>query len=152
MYKHKGIVSALLVSFAGLIAFGQESPLKVEIKLAHATANNYEPFSVATAIRNTGTEDQTVDVWSCSYPTQWTGDIPSVRVNLVGCKKNDLQHLKLKPGEACERPLSIRIELPAGNGKPEAVTFRMGFKTATLEIGKENIPVWSNAVTVSVTK
>jgi hypothetical protein len=152
MSKFNHILAALLLCVAGLAAYGQDSPFKAEIKLAQTTVNNYETFSVATAIRNTSTEEQTLDIWSCSYPTQWVSDVSSVHVNLVGCKKNDLLHIKLKPGEACERAVTIRIQLSPGDGKPESVTFLMGFKSATFVTGQSNLPLWSNAVTVSVTK
>src|ERR1035438_1780414 len=118
MSKFNHILAALLLCVAGLAAYGQDSPFKAEIKLAQTTVNNYEAFSVATAIRNTSTEEQTLDIWSCSYPTQWVSDVSSVHVNLVGCKKNDLLHIKLKPGEACERAVTIRIQLSPGDGKP----------------------------------
>ena len=152
MFKHKGKVIALLCCVAGLIAYGQDSPLKVEIKLAHAAVNNFEPFSVATSIRNTGKEEQTLDIWSCSYPTQWAADTPSVRVNLVSCKKNDLLHITLKPGEACERPLLIRVELPGGNSSPEPLTFRLGFTAAAFATGQQNAPIWSDPAIVTVNK
>jgi hypothetical protein len=61
------MLSALLLCFAGLAAFGQDPTLKVELIAAQAKVNNYEPFSVSTAIRNTGTEEQLLKVWSCSY-------------------------------------------------------------------------------------
>jgi hypothetical protein len=152
MSEFKLILAALLLSVFGLAAYGQDSPFKVEIKLAQTKVNNYEPFSVATAIRNTSTAEQTLEVWSCSYPTQWVSDVSSVHVNLVGCKKNDLLNIKLKPGEACERVVTIRIQLSPGDGKPESVTFRMGFKAANFVTGQGNLPLWSDAVTVNVTK
>lgn len=152
MFRHKGKLVALLCCVSGLIAYGQDSPLRVEIKLAHAAVNNFEPFSVATSIRNVSKEVQTLDIWSCSYPTQWAADIPPVRVNLVSCKKNDLLHLTLKPGETCERSLLIRVELPGGNSSPEPVTFRLGFKAAAFAMGQQNAPIWSDPATVTVNK
>jgi hypothetical protein len=152
MYKRIGTFSVLLFCFAGMAAYGQDSPFKVEIKLAQTQVNNYEAFSVATAIRNASAEEQTLDIWSCSYPTQWVSDIATVHVNLAVCKKNELLHIKLKPGEACEKPLSIRIQLAPGDGKPEPVTFLMGYKSATFVTGQVNRPNWSNAATVTVVK
>jgi hypothetical protein len=135
-----------------LAAYGQDSPFKVEIKLAQPKVNNYESFSVATAIRNMSSVEQSLDIWSCSYPTQWVSNNSSVHVNLVSCKKNDLLQVKLKPGEACERSVTIRIQLEPGDGKPESATFLMGFKSATFVTGQSNLPLWSNPVTVTVTK
>jgi hypothetical protein len=152
MRELKLMLAVLLLSVAGLAASAQDSPIKVEVTVAHEKVNNYEPFSVATAIRNTSTEEQTLDIWSCSYPTQWVSDASSVHVNLAGCKKNDLLHIKIKPGEAIERAVSIRVELAPGDGKPESVTFRMGFKNATFVMGQANLPMWSNPLTVTVTK
>ena len=164
MYKFERVLCALLLCFTGLVAYGQDSsskqdspsaqdsPLKVELKPAHETVNNYQPFQVATAIRNTATAEQLLDVWSCSYPTQWISDNPKVHMNLVACKKNDLLHLKIAPGKAWEKPLSIRVELAAGDGQPESVTFRMGFKNATFVTGQPNLPMWSDPVTITVTK
>jgi hypothetical protein len=152
MCKQMGMLSALLLCFAGLAAYGQDSPIQVEIKPSQTKVNNYETFSVATEMRNTSTDEQSIELWSCSYPTQWVSDNPVVRFNLVGCKKNDLLTIKLKPGKTLDRVLSVRIELPAEGDPIEEVTFRMGFKTATSLIGHENLPNWSRPVTVSVTK
>jgi hypothetical protein len=152
MYKLEGVLCALLLCFARLASYGQDSPLKVELKPAHTTVNNYQPFQVATAIRNTGAAEQLLDVWSCSYSTQWISDNPNVHLNLVVCKKNDLIHLKVESGKDYEKPLSIRVELPAGDGQPESVTFRMGFKNATFVTGQPDLPIWSDPVTITVTK
>jgi hypothetical protein len=152
MYKYKNVLGALLLCFAGLGAYGQDAAMTVEIKPARTAVNNYEPFQVATAIRNTGKEEQSLKIWSCSYPTQWVADNPSVKVNLVSCKKNDLLDVKLDPGKTCEREVSVRVQLDAGNGKPEPVTFRLGFKTEAHVIGQPDLPIWSNPVTVTVTK
>jgi hypothetical protein len=152
MYKHKSTFCALLLCFAVLAAYGQDAAMTVEIKPARTAVNNYEPFQVATAIRNTGAIEQSLKIWSCSYPTQWVSDNPFVKVNLVSCKKNDLLNVNVDPDKGCERTISIRVELSAGDGQLEPVTFRLGFKAATFATGQANLPIWSNPITVTVTK
>ncbi len=152
MRNCESMLGALLICFAGLAAYGQDAAMTVEIKPARTAVNNYEPFQVATAIHNTGTEAKSLKIWSCSFPTQWVSDNPVVYVNLVSCEKNDLLEIKLDPGKACERVVSVRVQLGAGSGKPEPVTFRLGFKAVAYATGQQNVPIWSDPITVTVTK
>ena|SRR5947209_11703351 len=84
--------------------------IAIEIKPKQATVKNSQDFSVGTTIRNTGKEDQQLEIWSCSYPEQWIVDNPIVHIMAVSCKKNTVVHVRLKPGEAYDRALSVRIE------------------------------------------
>jgi len=153
MCKHKMLFLALLFCFRGLASQGQSSPIKVEIKVAQTSVKDNEAFSVSTELRNTGQEEKLLQVWSCSYPWQWETDNSSVHVNQVDCLRNTLFKVRLKVGETYERSVSVRVELAPGEGHPESVTFRLGFQDAPPETGSTTMspPIWSNAVTVSVT-
>ena len=152
MNKRTGVFSVMLFCFVAMVAYGQDSFIRVEIKPEHAKVNNYVAFPVATTIRNTGAAEQSVKVWSCTFPTQWVADNPLVHVNLVGCKKNELVVVKLNSGKVLKKVLSVRVELDPGGDPVESATFRLGFKAATFETGQENVPIWSQPVTVRVTK
>ena len=67
MYKQKALLSALLLCFAGLSAFPQDSPLKVEVKLAQTAVKSNVEFLVSMAIINTTNEEQFLKVWACGF-------------------------------------------------------------------------------------
>jgi len=130
----------------------QDLPLRVEIRLAQAqsTVKHKAPFSLSTIIRNVGTQAQSLQIWSCSYPQQWIADNPAVHIMGVSCKKNDLIRTTLKPQEAYERPLHVGIaaEHPAHG----SLAFRLAFEPVTSESSGTASPIWSNALTVVVTE
>ncbi len=173
MNKRKVLFGALMLCLAGLatssilwlrthtaprsvlagLTMAQVSPLKVEIKLTQTAVKNDETFSVYTALRNSGSEVRVLEVWSCGYNDLWIADNPSVRViGDVGCMKSFSTKKYLKPGEAFESTVPVRVELTHDKGQPESVTFRLGFKDPTFLANPKIPPIWSNAVTVSVTR
>jgi hypothetical protein len=152
MRKVRLILSALLLCFAGLTAFPQDSPTQLEIKLAQTAVTNNEEFSVSTAIRNTGSEEQVLEIWACGYPNRWKADNLSVHVVNEGCLKNTPFKVQLKPGRAYERKMQIRVELAPGSSQHESVTFRLGIEGGDYGTAWKVSPIWSNAVTVNVTR
>lgn len=149
MGKHRVLFSALIFCFAALSASGQESPLKVEIKLAQTAVKNGEDFSAPTTIRNTGSDEQVFGVWDCGY-AQWDTDNPSVQRVGGDCMKNLLRKVILKPGESAHWDVPVRVSLPAGSNAQESITFRLGFHAAAYGTVPEIPQIWSNAITVNV--
>jgi hypothetical protein len=152
MNKRNVLFNALLLCLGGLTVCGQSSSIKVEVEPAQTTVQNNETFTVNTFIRNTGSDEEVLAIWSCSYPQQWQADSPFLHVDGVGCMKNDIFHIRIQPGEAYERPLSIRVELAAGKRQIESVTFRLGFQDENPGTIPKTPRIWSNAVTVNVTR
>ncbi|MGB9407375.1 MAG: hypothetical protein WCA89_07550 [Terracidiphilus sp.] len=130
------------------------SPLKAEIALARETVINDEIFFVNTTLRNTGS-----NVWDlgggCGFLNQWTSDSPSILVIGEACFSEKNIHnmeVRLKPGETYERAVPVRVHLAADGDQHESVTFRLRFNDPTFNLHPEVPPVWSNAVTVNVTR
>ena len=125
--------------------------IKAEIKLAQPVVRNDEYFSVTTTIRNTGAHEETLVVWTCSYPSQWRPDSPIVKVLGIPCKQNVPGKVKLRPGEAYTKPVRVYLKLPE---QRESVTFRLGYGTwayfGTIEPAPKLPAIWSNALTVPV--
>lgn len=136
-----------------IAAYGQAAPISVSVRLVQSQVKNRAELLVATSIRNDGTAEQSLQVWSCSYPKQWRTDNPAIHIPDVPCKKNDLIRLKLKAGEVYERELSLEIRLDAAGHAPPAVTFRLGLDaSAVYEKPELASPIWSNAITASLLK
>lgn len=152
MRKRNVLMAALLVCLGGLAAYGQSSPIKVEIATAQTAIQNNETFIVNTSIRNAGNDETVLAIWSCSYPQQWQADSPFVHVDAVGCKKNTVLQIRIKPGGTYDRPLQVRVESSAGSNVQESVTFRLAFQPAASGTAQKAAPVWSNAITVKVAK
>ena len=152
MCRYKQLLGVSMLCIAGLSAFGQVSPIEVEVKVVQAAVKENETFSVSTAIYNTGSVGEVLKVWTCSYPMQWKSNSPIVNVNEVPCLQNVPFKIRLKPGEAYERAVTARVELSAGKSLTQSVTFRLGFQPATYGTEPEPRRIWSNAVTVSVTR
>lgn len=103
---------------------------------------------MSTSLVNSGSNVWTLGVPACGYSYRWTADHPSVHVIGEACMKNTFATIYLKPGEVFQREVPVLVDLAPGKGEPESVTFRLGFIESTPKIP----PIWSNAVTVSVTK
>jgi hypothetical protein len=126
-------------------AFGQNSPLKAEIKSAWTTVHNHEDFSLATELRNTGDSEILIQSMSCAYST-WVADNPSVHVGAaVACGNHTLVKMSLKPGQVLHGIASVHVVLAPGKEQNQSVTFRLALKD-------ETPPNWSNAVTVNVAR
>jgi hypothetical protein len=154
MRKIKVLISALLLCFAAVVAYSQDTSLKVEIKTLQTTVKYHKKFSVATIIRNVSKKEQSLVAWTCSYPAQWTSDNPSVRNPGILCAQNVRSKIQLKPGGTYERKLRFAMEPAAGMERDNSVTFRLGFEDATgYYVPGSKIPlIWSNAVTVGVAR
>ncbi len=157
MPKYKALLGTLLFYLAGWAAYGQGPSWKVEIKLAQTLVKSGENFSVVTAVRNTGTSEESLIVWDCSYAWQWKADNPAVQVGGVACLQNVLVRIRLKPGEAYERPVPVYVELAAGSARRELIAFRLRYENAATHVESfhlppQNPPIWSNPVTVIVTR
>jgi hypothetical protein len=151
MSTHRTLFSALLFCAGGLAAYGQSSPLLVEIKLVQTVVKSNEVFSVPTVIRNTGSDEQVFGVWNCGY-AQWDTDNPSVQRGGEDCLKNTYRKVILKPGQEGHWIVPVIVSLQAGSNAQESITFRLGFHAAAYGTVPEIPQIWSNAVTVSVRK
>jgi len=132
--------------------YSQVSPLKVKISVPTTTFRNSERVYVATAILNTGITEQMLVVMTCP---KWTSDSIVIRVDAPGCMKNIPRKIPLKPGEEFRSVVHTHVELPDGQSNPDKVTFRLGYHMPAF-FGTEGTPkvqpLWSNAVSISVTR
>ena len=162
----------LVVGVAHVACHGQATPLKAEIKLIRTSVKNNELFWVATSIRNTTSEERLIVVLACGYCYQWEADNPSIDVRTESCLNNGLGRVKLKPGGAYEKKIKAFVTLPAGAAATAPVPFRLGFvsemdpfaprprdtqagtgsRKFTLLEDRRPAPLWSNPVTVHVTR
>lgn len=141
----------------GWAAYGQGSSWKVEIKVRQTAVKSGKDISVFTAVRNTGTSEESLIVFDCSYAWQWKADNPAVRIGGVACLQNVLARIRLRPGEAYEKPLPVHFELAKGGRHHESLTFRLRYQNAATDlesfhISPQNPPVWSNPLTITVTE
>ena len=147
------ISGLLLLCFAASAADGQAQTLRAEIQLAQTVVKNDEDILITTTIRNTGAAEETLVVWTCSYPAQWRSDNPDVRVNQVACMQNVPGKVKLRPGETFTRPVHVHVA-PKAPELPRSVPFRLGYGTdayfGTIEPAPKVPVIWSNAVTVHI--
>ena len=170
----------LFFAVTAATAYAQDSPLKAEIAKMKATfaetqavAKNEQDFEVHTIIENTGKEDRFLYIAACTYPEQWIADNPAVHIKHVFCERNPSMDILLKPGETYPGNVSLRISLPVSELKePSPVRFRLGFNplvhstssTSPICVARNGPtiscpppllapvpPIWSNAITVSVT-
>jgi hypothetical protein len=129
-----------------------ELSLQIAIDLTQSTVGKDQDLPVATTIRNVGTTDQSLWIWSCSYPKHWVSDNASVRIKDVGCKKNFLSHVSLKPGEKYERVLSTHIHITDDKEHQKSLRFRLGFKPVTSKITDVVPIIWSNVASIQITE
>lgn len=134
-----------------MVACGHDLPMRVEISVAQSTVKNNEEFSLSTTIRNVSKNEQSLQIWSCSYPDQWSADNPAVHITGASCDKNDIIRIRVKPGEAHERTLSIRVSIDAEHSAQKTVTFRLAFEPVTSEKTGIASRIWSNVITLNVT-
>jgi hypothetical protein len=85
MHKYKALLSILLYFLTGGAAYGQGSSWKVEIKVRQTAVKSGKDISVFTAVLNTGTSEESLIAFDCSYAWQWKADNPAVRVGGVAC-------------------------------------------------------------------
>lgn len=152
MQKRRIFLVWLLFCISGSALYSQASALKIEIRATKTEVKSGEGFSVSTIIRNTGSQDVVFGVLLCGYCYQWRADVPSVSVGADVCTNNALSRIRLKPGESYERPVVVFVSLNANTAESMPITFRLGFQSSDYP----NIPqlprIWSDAVTVKVTR
>lgn len=154
MRDHRILIAIVLVLGVTGIAKGQVPSFQAEIKLPQNQVKDGKDFILATAIRNVGKTDQSIDVYPCTYQKQWISDNPLVHPEEVVCRQNSLIVFKLKPGEAYQRSIFVYVDLRRSEAKPTNVTFRLEYGTKT-GLGAWKPwptipPIWSNAVTAVV--
>jgi len=93
-----------------------------------------------------------LEVPACGGSDEWTVDNPRVQVVGENCLNNALSRKVLKPGELYESSVPVFVDLGIGNGQPESVTFRLGFKDPTISATLQTPPIWSNTATINVTR
>jgi hypothetical protein len=154
-------VSRPAIWFLGLLLFicgasavySQVSPLRVKITVPTMTFRNSERVYVATAILNTGTTEQMLVVMSCP---EWTSDSTVIRVDAPSCLKNVPRKVPLKPGEEFRSVVHIYAERADDQSNSDKVTFRLGYHMPAFfrssEVDPKIQPLWSNAVSVIVTR
>lgn len=149
-------VAVLLLFPAIQLVSGQARSLTVQINAAETTVKNNERFSVSTTIRNSGTKEEKVLVWACTFPSEWVVDNPSIYVHQPNCLQNPRTWIRLKRGDVYRRVVSLYAHLPALSVYSKEVTFRMGFGNRLLsENQKHNSKahvIWSNPITLIVTR
>lgn len=129
-------------------AFAENTPqLKAEIRTFHLGPSNKAGVLVSlnTKITNVGKAEQSLLIWSCSYPEHWKSDNPAVEVKQVDCDKNALIPVTLKAGEVYERELSVEV-------KHDGATFRLGFEPG-VNSGDSRLRqsvIWSNDIAVAI--
>lgn len=150
------LASILFTTLSLSAAYGQGSPLKVEIKTPPTIIPNDRLFTLDVAIRNASTAEQVLQTYQCSDADwHWTTDNSAVQVQpreMPACKKNPLVYIKLKPGEAYERALPIRVSVPAKETKSESVAFRIGFqpRLGYNPLAESSPYIWSDPIRIKV--
>jgi hypothetical protein len=119
--------SSLLLFTSG---FGKAQSIRAEIKAERSVVRSKEEVPMETALRNTGPKDQSIVVLACGYDGQWLPDNEAVDMLGVACLQNAQQVVKLKPGEAYAKQISLWLRLPpdfigrqANNSTPAVLWF-----------------------------
>jgi len=147
--KYPIILTETVRSMSAPTVSGESSPLQLQLKLARTEVKNNEEIIAQTEIRNTGKDEQSLYVLLCGH-TQWSTDNTYVQVAAEGCLKNSIHKMKLKPGESGH--WEVPLVLSTRSSLPKSVTFRLGFQSWTDRKTPEVPQIWSNPVTVGVTK
>jgi hypothetical protein len=141
----------LISQLAAATAYGQNQAIQAEIKSALQVVRNGGQFLVSVSFKNPSAEEQSLQIWSCSFTKNWLPDNPIVQIPDVPCKKNSAIWVKLRPGESHQDRLAIKFVLGPGHGAREPVAFRLGFQPINFQ-GSAGVsfPVWSNTITINV--
>ena len=129
---------------------GQESWVTVEARSDRTVVENLQTFSLDTNIRNADRQIHDLLVWSCTYSKHWLTSSSVVRLDPESCRKNLIIRVRLRPGQAYRKALSIRVALPRPADQP--VTFQFGFQPLTRPASPQAAPVvWSNPIVITIT-
>jgi len=146
---------AALLQFSATRPIKLEQSFSVQIKTAQVSVKADQRMPVSTWIRNLGSTDATIEVWSCAFPSEWIVDNASIDIEQPNCLAEDRRAIVLKPGGAYKRDVTISIHLGTANPNQKEVSFRMGFRNGVSRDEKhqpKTKPVWSNLATVKVTR
>ena len=145
----------LLLCCATRLAVAEQEPFKAQISWNGGTVRNADSFSLTAVLQNTSSSERSLTIWTCPVSAQWVPDNPVVRVNqATPCQQPAMGVIRIRSGEEYRETLTLSIRLPPNRAIPNSVTFRLGFSEhARLTDVVPKMPsVWSNAVTISVTK
>ena len=150
-----GGVAVLVLTSDSPHAFASDPLFRLEARVTPAIIADGRVFTANVTIRNTSQDEQSLQTTQCTYGDwNWKSDQAPLRVEYhpgAACEKNRVVYVRLKPGDAFNEALPILPTLPAAT---KSLTFRLGFDPR-LGSGTsvQTLPsVWSNSVTVSVTK
>ena len=123
--------------------FGHER-FRVTIRPAKTEVRLGEKFDVKLRVVNSSNVPQAFKAWSCSWDVQWTWKNLRIHYGFdnFDCWRNGLQEVRLKPGEAYEKTMALKL-VAAGKSKEESL--RMGFTP-----GGERKTYWSNQVVLGM--
>ncbi len=147
-FKKRALLICILLTSIAVFGQALSKSFLVEIRMAQSKIKNSEEVTVDTTIRNVSSDEQSLQVWSCSYPEQWITDNPLVHIAPVSCNKNYVVRVRLKPGKVYERTLSIYI----GATREKSTTFRLGFRPVTSQKTGATPLIWSNPLKVNITE
>lgn len=149
--KYPIIVTQTVRSSSAQATNNQDSPLKIEIEATQTIVKNNAIFLVSATIRNTSSNDQVFENWTCGY-SQWTTDNSIVQGGGEDCLKNVRRKEILKPGQSGHWTVPLIVCLQAGSNQQESVTFRLGYQPETVRTEQLFSQIWSNEVKVTVTR
>lgn len=154
MLRNLSLLFMLLTCFSSQFVGERDRSLIVQIKVNQTQVTNKEQFAVAATIRNTGATQEVLQIWACSFPSEWVSDNKDVYVHQVNCVQDSMTKIKLGPGETWKRSLPVYIQLPSNQTGPKPLTFRLGFGNSfhfgSQRADQQAQAIWSNAVTVTV--
>jgi len=99
-------------------------PFAVTIGVAETQIKAGKPFDVNLRIVNVSQKTQTFRAMTCSWPEHWKSSNYHVTGAGTTCRKNSLETITLKSGEAYEKTLSMSVDKVES---PKPIAFRMGF-------------------------
>ena len=146
---------AVLLQLGGTRPINWEQPLRVKIETAQVSVKTGQRVPVSTWVRNSGSTDATVEIWACAFPEEWVVDNPSIEIEQQNCVAENRSSIILKSGGEYQRDLMIVVHSGVANFDQKELNFRMGFRNGVFRDEKHQPktgPVWSNSVTLKVTK
>lgn len=156
MFRNLTLFLALLACLVAQFAVGQDRSFSIQIKVDQTQVKNKEPLGVVATIRNTGTAEEELRTWACGFPSEWISDNTDVYLHQVNCVQDTMKQVKLKPGETYKSKVPVYVQLPSDQMSQKPITFRLGFGNAfhygDKKPDQRGRAIWSNAVTVSVTR
>jgi hypothetical protein len=132
--------------------FGHEA-LCVTIWPEKAQVKAGEKFALHFRVANSSDCTQSFVVMGCSYCEDWRSSNPRMAIVCPICRGNVPGRIDLKPGEAYEKPLVMRV---TADGPRKTEAFRMGFQPRRPSADSEDEGIlehriyWSNEVVVGL--